>query len=77
MLASPTKAASFCVTYTTTANTATTALPDYIVNCQGEYTAISSACSCIVDAVTLAAPTTAATATSTRLGRMPFRGWGN
>lgn len=38
----------FCATYTTTINTATTDLADYVSQCHVDPTRISSACSCIV-----------------------------
>ncbi|PVH74092.1 hypothetical protein DL98DRAFT_519502 [Cadophora sp. DSE1049] len=37
----------FCATYTTTVNTATTDLPNYVSQCHADPTRISSACSCI------------------------------
>ncbi|KAK0120308.1 hypothetical protein ONS95_011714 [Cadophora gregata] len=37
----------FCATYTTTINTATTGLPDYVSKCHADPSRISSACSCI------------------------------
>lgn len=39
---------AFCATYTTTINTATANLPDYVSQCHADPTRISSACSCIV-----------------------------
>ena len=47
-VASSTAVTSFCETYTTTMNTATTGLPSYVSNCQSKPDLISSACSCIV-----------------------------
>jgi hypothetical protein len=39
---------TFCATYTTTTNTATTSLPWYVANCNALPSLISSACSCLV-----------------------------
>ncbi|KAG4433092.1 hypothetical protein IFR05_011432 [Cadophora sp. M221] len=42
-----TQVTEICATYTTTMNTATTELPNYISQCNADPTRISSACSCI------------------------------
>lgn len=47
----------FCATYTTTINTATTNLPDYVSQCHADPTRISSACSCIATKITSHGPT--------------------
>lgn len=47
---------AFCSTYTTTINTATTALPTYATACSNSAQRISSACSCLVPAPTTALP---------------------
>lgn len=62
MTASSADAASFCLTYTQAANTATTGLPGWAEYCGNKSKRVSSACSCLV-ANTLATvvATTAAT----------------
>lgn len=42
---------AFCAIYTTSLNTATTNLPDYVSQCHADPTRISSACSCVVTGV--------------------------
>lgn len=48
LVATPTKASSFCATYTTTTNTATSALGPYTSFCANSPSRVSSACSCVV-----------------------------
>jgi acid phosphatase len=43
-------ASAFCLTYTTTVNTAATAIPTYLENCGSVVSAVSSACSCLMTA---------------------------
>ena len=43
-------ASPFCFTYTTTLNTAPSAIPTYLENCAGDPVAVSSACSCLIPA---------------------------
>ncbi|KAL8990994.1 MAG: hypothetical protein Q9169_007973, partial [Polycauliona sp. 2 TL-2023] len=52
----PTKASSFCATYTKTPNTAT-AIPTYGSFCANSPSRASSACSCVVTATPTIAPT--------------------
>lgn len=63
MTASSADAATFCLTYTEAANTATAGLPDFASYCSSKPKKLSSACSCLV-ANTLA--TVAATSTGVR-----------
>jgi hypothetical protein len=48
----------FCATYTKTVNTASTALPTFVSNCQGLASRVSSACSCLHPATTTSVSTT-------------------
>ncbi|KAH8821383.1 phosphoesterase family-domain-containing protein [Xylogone sp. PMI_703] len=41
------KASAFCSTYTTAVNTVASMIPDYLGNCNGSPSAVSSACSCL------------------------------
>ena len=50
-------ASAFCSAYTTTANTATTALPTYATACSNAPSRISSACTCLHTATTLSTTT--------------------
>jgi Phosphoesterase family len=43
-------ASAFCSTYTTTINTAASAIPTYLENCGSIVSAVSSACSCLMTA---------------------------
>lgn len=56
---------SFCATYTQTVNTASTALPTFVSNCQGLASRVSSACSCLHPATTTSVSTTAPPVTTT------------
>jgi hypothetical protein len=55
---------TFCQTYTTTVNPEPTAIPTYLENCGSNPSAVSSACSCLVESVTQGAPKSTPTTAS-------------
>jgi hypothetical protein len=58
IVATPTKASSFCATYTANTNTATTAFPSYASFCANSPSRVSSACSCVVTSPPSCTPST-------------------
>ncbi|KAL8636812.1 MAG: hypothetical protein Q9228_005835 [Teloschistes exilis] len=48
LAATPTKASTFCASYTSTKNTATAAISSYAAPCSNSPSRVSSACSCVV-----------------------------
>ena len=58
LAATPSKASSFCATYTQTTNTATTTSNLYASACANNPSRVSSACSCVVTAPPKCTPST-------------------
>ncbi|KAL8947823.1 MAG: hypothetical protein Q9222_005939, partial [Ikaeria aurantiellina] len=58
LAATPTKASSFCATFTASTNTATSALTAYATQCANSPSRASSACSCVVTAPPTCTPST-------------------
>ena len=65
LIATPTKAADFCGTYTVTVNKASTGLPTHVSMCQSLTSRVSSACSCLASLNSLPTVTPLPTTTPT------------